>query len=94
MGDNGTAYVVRRLREMESTISAKEGEGKWLNQIKSWTTSFCEIATRFGGIIQMMVPQSPEYAIPAALLLFLFKVDIFLAEIARNYRLIRCTDCG
>jgi hypothetical protein len=76
LGGDGGAFVVRRLREMENTILAKEGEGKWLNQIKSWTTSFCEIATRFGGIIQMMIPQSPEYAVPAALLLFLFKVYI------------------
>jgi hypothetical protein len=76
LGGDGAAFVVRRLREMENTILAKEGEGKWMNQIKSWTVSFCEIATRFGGIIQMMIPQSPEYAVPVALLLFLFKVDV------------------
>jgi hypothetical protein len=71
---NGTAFVLERLRDVEKQVLAKNGKETWLRQVKDWGNSFCKITTQFAGVIQIMVPQSPEYAVPVALLLALFKV--------------------
>jgi hypothetical protein len=88
---NGTAFVLERLRDVEKQVLAKNGKETWLRQVKDWGNSFSKITTQFAGIIQMMVPQSPEYAVPVALLLALFKVYL-AAKAPGHKRLTRLQD--
>ena len=68
--------------EQERAASKKSSLGK---KSSDFTNNFCDFATRTSGIVEILLPQSPEYTITYGLLLILFKVRINKQKIVNNW---------
>jgi hypothetical protein len=53
----------------------KAEKGKKMKHAVDLANGFCEVAARLSPVLQVMVPQTPEYAVPFGCLTLLFKVS-------------------
>jgi hypothetical protein len=74
---NGSCVVVERIRGLERRFEGKITQSKKFQRVAKMANAFCDIANRIAPIIQLMLPQSPEYAIPMGCLTLLFKVSLY-----------------
>ena len=64
------------MKTVQSTHDTIHGEDSALMaRIAQLTNGFCGFATRVSGIVNILVPQSPEYTIAFGLLEIVFKVS-------------------
>ena len=68
--------VVQKLNAVQIAHDVTHGEDSVLMaRIARLTNGFCDLATRVSGIVNILVPQSPEYTIAFGLLEIIFKVS-------------------
>ncbi|KAH9206634.1 hypothetical protein DL95DRAFT_469430 [Leptodontidium sp. 2 PMI_412] len=72
---NGFTHVKEKIRELEQEILGRE-KAKYSQQVSDFANSLCEFATRISGLVEIFVPQSPEYAIPFNCIMFIFKTVV------------------
>jgi hypothetical protein len=76
----GYKYVQRQIREVADQQQKKEDEAS-----DAWkltgdiADTFCDFAYKLSGMINVMVPQSPEYSIPYGALVVIFKVGAYIS---------------
>jgi hypothetical protein len=75
VGSRGSLLVISRIRAIERDISMKTEKGKKMKLVVDLANGFCEVAARLSPVLQVMVPQTPEYAVPFGCLTLLFKVS-------------------
>ena len=66
--------MMSRIRALEQEILAKTEKGRKVKGVTDFANAFCEFAARVGPVLQVMVPQTPEYAVPFGCLMLIFKV--------------------
>lgn len=74
-GSHGSSLVINRIRTLEKDILARAEKGKKAKRAADLANGFCEVAARLSPMLQVMVPQTPEYAVPFGCLTLLFKVS-------------------
>jgi hypothetical protein len=74
-GSHGSSLVINRIRTLEKDILARAEKGKKAKRAADLANGFCEVAARLSPMLQVMIPQSPEYAVPFGCLTLLFKVS-------------------
>ena len=75
VGSRGSSLVTSRIRAIERDILMKTEKGKKMKPAVDLANGFCEVAARLSPVLQVMVPQTPEYAVPFGCLTLLFKVS-------------------
>jgi hypothetical protein len=75
VGSHSSPLVISRIRTLEQDILAKTEKGKKTKRAADLANGFCEVAARLSPVLQVMIPQTPEYAVPFGCLTLLFKVS-------------------
>lgn len=75
VGSGGSSLVISRIRTLEQTILVKTEKEKKNKRAADLADGFCEVAARVSPMLQVMVPQTPEYTVPFGCLTLLFKVS-------------------
>jgi hypothetical protein len=75
VGSHSSSLVISRIRTLEQDILAKTEKGKKTKRAADLANGFCEVAARLSPVLQVMIPQTPEYAVPFGCLTLLFKVS-------------------
>jgi len=70
----GCTHVKERIRVIEQEILAKAEKGKYTKRLADLADAFCEFATRISSVVEILIPQSPEYTIPFNCILLIFQV--------------------
>lgn len=73
---DGHLYVQRQIREVaEQQQKLNEEESEPWKLTRDCANSFCDFAVKLSGIVNILIPQSPEYSIPYSALIVVFKVS-------------------
>lgn len=75
-GSGGSSLVAAKIRSLEGEILSKTNAGSKMKRVTELTNTFCEFAARVTPVLQVMVPQSPEYNVPFGCIALIFKVCI------------------
>lgn len=75
-GSGGSTLVATKIRDLEEDILAKTAKGSKTKRVTDLANTFCEFAARVTPVLQVMVPQSPEYNVPFGCVALIFKVCI------------------
>jgi hypothetical protein len=70
----GFTHVIERIRFMEQEILDKTEKGKYTKRLTDLADALCEFATRVSSVVEIMIPQSPEYTIPFKCIVLIFQV--------------------
>jgi hypothetical protein len=71
---HGFTHVKDRIRSIEKEILAKTEKGKYTKRITDLADALCEFATRISSVVEILIPQSPEYTIPFNCIILIFQV--------------------
>jgi hypothetical protein len=69
----GFMHVRNRIKALEQEILAKTEKIKYAKQLADLANALCEFATRISGVVEIFIPQSPEYVIPFNCIVLIFK---------------------
>lgn len=73
---DGHLYVQRQIREIaDQQQKLEDSESETWKLTKDFANSFCDFTVKLSGIVNIMIPQSPEYSIPYGALVVIFKVS-------------------
>jgi hypothetical protein len=64
---------IRELAERQQKIEDEQSE--WWKLTTDFANNFCDFAYKLSGILNILVPQSPEYSITYGALIVVFKVS-------------------
>lgn len=84
----GSTVVAAKIRSLEEDILAKTEKGNKAKRVTDLANVFCEFGARVTPVLQVMVPQSPEYNVPFGCVALIFKVHNPLTQ---KYRRIMLT---
>jgi hypothetical protein len=72
----GYLYVQNKIRELaERQQKIEDEQSEWGKLTTDFANNFCDFAYKLSGIVNILVPQSPEYSIPYGVLIVIFKVS-------------------
>jgi hypothetical protein len=72
---DGHIYVQNQIRELAERQQTIEDEQSELWKLTAdFANNFCDFANKLSGIVNILVPQSPEYSITYGALIVIFKV--------------------
>jgi hypothetical protein len=87
----GYLYVQNKIRELaERQQKIEDEQSEWGKLTTDFANNFCNFAYKLSGIVNILVPQSPEYSIPYGVLIVIFKVSpkaFYLAVSKTNSRI-------
>ena len=67
--------VVEKIKEIQAELEKKSTEQHpSLKRASEFMTSFCTFADKTSGLVNLLLPQSPEYTVTFGMLFILFKV--------------------
>jgi hypothetical protein len=69
-----TGAVMEKLKLVYEEQEQKSKKTRLQRQASQFVNDFCDFTLRASGIVEILLPQSPEYTIMYGLLLILFKV--------------------
>jgi hypothetical protein len=70
----GFTLVKERVRSLEQEMLAKTEKGRYAKQLTDFANALCEFAARISGVVEILIPQSPEYGIPFNCIVLIFRV--------------------
>ena len=70
----GLEAVLEDLVRIQKLASIQQKRSRAWKATTDFTNAFCELSLRFSSIVNILLPQSPEYTISYGLLALLFKV--------------------
>ena len=92
-GSGGSSLVAARIRSLEGEIVSKTNTGSKMKRVTDLANTFCEFAARVTPVLQVMVPQSPEYNVPFGCIALIFKVCVLSSLYRRLYAHISLCCC-
>ena len=88
IGSGGSTLVADKIRSLEEEILTKIEKGSRAKRVTDLANVFCEFGARVTPVLQVMVPQSPEYNVPFGCVALIFKVH---KPLPREYQCIILT---
>jgi hypothetical protein len=79
-GSGGSSLLTAKIRSLEEDILLKTKKGSRLMRVTELANTFCEFAARVTPVLQVMVPQTPEYNVPFGCVALIFKVGVLSPE--------------
>ncbi len=73
-GSGGSSLVAAKIRSLEGDFLSRTNAGNRMKRVTDLANTFCEFAARVAPVLQVMVPQSPEYNVPFGCVVLIFKV--------------------
>ena len=67
--------LIAKLTFIVDERQKKTSKPKWRENTNKFFLGFCNVATKASGLVETLLPQSPEYTVTFGVLLLLFKVS-------------------
>jgi hypothetical protein len=84
---DGYIYVQNQIRELaERQRKIEDEQSEWGKLTTDFANNFCDFAYKLSGILNILVPQSPEYSIPYGALIVIFKVSVKNTSLTQSQR--------
>jgi hypothetical protein len=82
---NGHIYVQNQIRELgEQQQKIEDEQSEWWKLTADFANNFCDFTYKLSGILNILVPQSPEYSITYGALIVIFKVSAKDPSVSRS----------
>jgi hypothetical protein len=66
--------VIEKLSHILEELEKKSKRPKGVQRANQFFSTFCQVVGKTSGLVNTLLPQSPEYTIPFGMLIILFKV--------------------
>lgn len=79
--------IVKRMKAVMKEYDDETEQSPAVKKLGRFVNSFCEFATRMSGLVQILLPNSPEYTITfgSMMIIFTVHIDKFPWLISSNY---------
>jgi hypothetical protein len=71
---DGLALVIERITSAQEAAQNSKAHSKVLRDLSEYASRFCKFAEKFSGVVEALLPPSPEYHISYGLIMLLFTV--------------------
>ena len=72
----GVNVALGKLKPIQEEEEKRASKSSFMEHTSSFVNEFSDFVVRISGIVQTMLPQSPEYTITYGVLLLIFKVGV------------------